>query len=196
MDPEPLIRGLERDGIHVTDGFLDAAHWRALAAICPSRALVPAAIGRAGSRQLESAIRGDRTAWLAADDQEPAVCALLRSLDDVRIALNQALLLNLAEFEAHFAHYAPGARYARHRDAFRDDAARVVSAVIYLNEDWRGESDGGALRVHLADGTWRDIEPRGGRAAFFLSAEFDHEVLPATRDRFSVAAWFRRRGRD
>jgi SM-20-related protein len=34
-----------------------------------------------------------------------------------------------------------------------------------------------------------------GTVAIFLSADVDHEVLPATQPRYSVAAWFRQRPR-
>jgi SM-20-related protein len=35
------------------------------------------------------------------------------------------------------------------------------------------------------------VTPLMGTIAIFLSEEFPHEVLPATRDRFSIAGWFR-----
>ena len=69
------------------------------------------------------------------------------------------------------------------------------SSVLYLNEDW-DETAGGALRLY--DGMnpiapYRDIAPIAGLLVLFLSADFDHEVLPATRERLSIAGWFRRR---
>jgi len=112
----------------------------------------------------------------------------------LREQLDRELFLGLRELEAHYALYPPGARYARHRDRFRDDDARVLSAVLYLNDDWN-EADGGALRLYFDTGVstpYRDIAPHAGTLVLFLSAEFDHEVLPATRERLSVAAWFRR----
>ena len=112
----------------------------------------------------------------------------------MREALNRRLLLGMIELEAHYALYPPGAAYARHRDRFRDDDARVLSTVLYLNADWR-EEDGGALRLYLggdAKNPHLDIYPNAGTLVLFLSAEFDHEVLPATRERLSVAGWFRR----
>ena len=105
--------------------------------------------------------------------------------------LNRELMLGLDELEAHFAMYAPGTRYAKHRDRFRDDDARVLSSVLYLNDDWQ-ESDGGALRLYLPD-RHLDVYPSAGKLVLFLSADFEHEVLAATRDRLSIAGWFRRR---
>jgi SM-20-related protein len=51
-----------------------------------------------------------------------------------------------------------------------------------------------ALRLHLADGATRDVLPVGGTLVAFLAADFEHEVLPATRQRLALARWFRRRG--
>ncbi len=63
---------------------------------------------------------------------------------------------------------------------------------MYLNGGWR-PTDGGALRLHLGDGPHRDVPPAGGTLVAFLSERFDHEVLPATGARWSLAGWFRRR---
>jgi SM-20-related protein len=103
--------------------------------------------------------------------------------------------LGLFELEAHFAVYAPGAAYPTHVDRLRGDDARVLSVVLYLNADWRA-ADGGALRLYL-EGTGRaprvDVLPCGGTLVAFLSERFAHEVLPAWRERLSLAGWFRRR---
>jgi len=190
MNDAEIAAAIEQSGYCIADDFLAAAEWRVLADACRDLqargALAAAAIGRAGSKRLDGDVRGDRTAWLDANDP------LLARLDELRVTLNRSLLLNLAEIEAHFALYPAGARYARHRDRFRDDDARTLSAVLYLNEDWR-DDEGGALRLFVGGGASVDVTPRGGRAAFFLSADFEHEVLPATRERLSIAAWFRRR---
>ncbi len=172
------------------------AHPLLLAAADEARAhagagrLRAAATGRADGRQF-AGLRGDSTLWLDDPACGEAARALLAALDGLRGELNRRLLLGLEEVEAHFAHYPPGAAYARHRDRFASSDARVLSLVLYLNEDWPGEA-GGALRLHLPDGP-RDVAPRLGTIAVFLSGEVEHEVLPATRPRFSVAAWFRRR---
>lgn len=153
-------------------------------------AMSPAATGRATGRALQPALRGDRTLWLDDPRCGAAAGAFLAQLERLRIALNERLFLGLAEVEAHYARYAPGAGYARHRDRFRDDDARVVSLVAYLNDGWN-DADGGALRLH-PDGGSIDVLPLGGSAVCFRS-ELEHEVLPALRERLSIAAWFRRR---
>jgi len=46
-----------------------------------------------------------------------------------------------------------GARYAAHTDTFEGDPARRVTAILYLNPDWRpgdggtGSAEGGKLHI-------------------------------------------------
>lgn len=151
-------------------------------------AMTPAAIGRERSRHLRGDIRGDATCWLDDPRCGAAAASFLAALDTVRIALNRSLFLGLVEIEAHYAAYPPGTGYARHRDRFRDSDARRVTWVTYLNEDWDATRDGGLLRLHL-DGDAVDIAPVGGSLCFL--SELEHEVLPASRERLSIAGWMR-----
>jgi SM-20-related protein len=61
--------------------------------------------------------------------------------------------------------------------------------VSYLNADW-GADDGGALRLWREDGATDDLRPLGGSVCFL--SELEHEVLPARRERLSIAGWMRR----
>lgn len=155
-------------------------------------ALVPAGIGRGSAQAVREGIRGDRIEWLE-PGQSPVCDRYLGRLDELRLALNRGLYLGLEDYEGHFALYPPGAFYQKHLDRFRDDDRRAVSAVLYLNQDWRPEQ-GGALRLYLEDGTTRDVLPQAGSLLVFLSADLPHEVLPASRERLSLTGWFRRRG--
>lgn len=160
--------------------------------------LSPAAVGRSDGRALRNDIRTDVTCWLDEPRCGDAARAFLTRLDDIRAVLNRNLYLGLAECEAHYAAYPPGGGYARHRDRFRDSDARVVSWVSYLNTDW-SQHDGGALRLYLGEENQGeenpgensvDLPPIGGSICFL--SELEHEVLPANRERLSIAAWFRR----
>ena len=189
---------LVRDGYAIVDEFLEDSTIAALASECAilqaGGALHPAAIGRGGDRHMDAAVRGDRTQWFDPAKLSAPQERYWSRMDMVRKALSQELLLGLEELDAQFAFYPPGAGYARHCDRFRDNDARVLSTVLYLNADWH-EAQGGALRLYLrASGpaAHRDIFPAAGKLALFLSADFEHEVLPASRDRLSVAGWMRR----
>lgn len=153
-----------------------------------------AGIGRGANRTIRHDIRGDHVLWLE-DCTVPLVQQFVSNdLEELRLAFNAAGYLGLHEFEGHFAVYPPGTGYARHLDRFRDDDARIVSLVLYLNQDWQA-ADGGELRLYPGAGTQQPItvSPAAGTLVGFLSAEVPHEVLPSRRDRLSLTGWFRRR---
>jgi SM-20-related protein len=153
-----------------------------------------AGIGRAAGRSDRPDIRGDRTAWLDDAPGDPAEREFLAWLDALRLRCNRELMMGAADVEAHYAIYPPGARYARHRDRFRDDDARVLSCVLYLNDAWDAD-DGGELVLHVGKRTV-EVKPAGGTFVAFLSAGVEHEVLPSRRERLSLAGWLRRRARN
>ena len=192
-DPATLAGALGEHGACLLSDFPKPRVGEALRIALKQRqaagTLRAAEIGHGKQHHLLTAIRGDDTQWLD-DDSGWAATSFLSSLQALRVSLNQRLFLGLEEEEAHFACYPVGARYHRHRDQFHDSDARVLSLVSYLNHDWR-QDDGGALRLHLPQGSI-DVLPHAGTSIIFLS-EIEHEVLPATRERLSIAAWFRRR---
>jgi SM-20-related protein len=191
-----IVDGIARNGYAVAPGFLAPGEIAALRAraIARDRAgdLTAAAVGRGTQRTVDRAIRGDRIRWIDAAGATPAEQSLLAALDALRAELNRALQLGLFELEAHYAIYPAGAGYATHVDRFRDDDARVLSLVLYLNDDWQ-DGEGGTLQLTLPDGSRIDVAPEGGTLVAFLSDRFPHAVQPASRDRVSIAGWFRRR---
>ncbi|GHF89615.1 2OG-Fe(II) oxygenase [Thalassotalea marina] len=151
-----------------------------------------AGIGRESNFTQNKAVRGDEICWISGESfvgqQWLDWCGNLQRY------LNQQLFLGLFSFESHFAHYPPGAFYHKHLDAFKGEKNRVLSLVLYLNEDWLA-SDGGELVLYPEESSDNtnatSVLPMLGTSVIFLSEEFPHEVLPATRDRFSIAGWFR-----
>lgn len=192
-----IVDDLAERGWSQQDFFLPDALTRALAAECCQRAaegeLAPAAVGRGPFSEIREGIRGDRIKWIE-PGQAQACDSYLDLMDSLREAMNRALFLGLEDFESHFALYPPGAFYLRHVDRFRDDDRRMVSAVLYLNDDWLPDQ-GGQLRMYLQDAE-HDVLPTGGCLVVFLSGDIPHEVLPAKRDRLSLTGWFRRRGNE
>lgn len=192
-DPDAIARSLEDTGACLLAGFPEvdqaARLRRTLQQLHDDGSLQQASVGHHAGKRPGAGIRGDGLHWLDGHSG-PAAAAHLASLHALRTALNRRLFLGMDELEAHFAWYPPGAAYHRHRDQFSDSDARVLSLVSYLNEDWQPEH-GGALRLHLAQGAV-DVLPQAGTSLVFLS-QLEHEVLPAIRDRLSIAAWLRKR---
>ena len=192
---EAICAAIAEEGFAVVDEFLPSKAIAELAADARQRVAAgefhPAGVGRGTARSERPEIRGDRICWLDPNEPRIALRACWLALSALRAALNEALFLGLWSFEGHYAVYPAGSFYTRHRDRFRDDDARVLSCALYLNESW-GAGDGGALRLY-SDAGALDVAPRGGTLACFLADRFEHEVLPATRDRLALTGWFRRR---
>ncbi len=195
-DFKVLADTLVEQGYIIVSDFIDAdlteqlyQHVTAL----PASMFNTAKVGRQQTAQQLETVRNDRTVWLS--NAYPVEQAYLDTMDTLRTQLNRQLFLGLRDFEAHFAHYPPGHFYQRHIDAFKGQSNRVVSSVFYLNSDWSGQ-DEGQLILYQPDGETRlqTVLPRFGTLVLFLSEQFPHEVLPALRDRYSIAGWFRTDG--
>lgn len=194
-----IIDTIAQQGYAVTPDFLPAEFIQALRneaiALQAAGKLQHASTGRATHNKLDTQMRGDMIHWLdhaqpSALQQEFSAC-----MEQLREALNQHFYLGLFELENHFALYPPGAVYNKHLDQFRGNQARQVSCILYLNESWQPQN-GGQLRLYL-DGEqpqpYIDVQPEGGTLVVFLSGQFWHEVLPATKPRISLTGWFRKR---
>ncbi len=190
-----MLGNLAEHGWSQHNLFLSADLVLALAAECMAiqsiGGLKLAGVRHGKLHEVTTNIRGDQIDWLKTG-QSLACDQYLEVMEALRLVLNQNLYLGLEEYESHFSFYAPGTSYIKHIDRFRDNDSRTISAVIYLNEDWLPEQ-GGALRLHLDGKCVEDISPLACRLVLFLSAEMAHEVLPATRNRLSIAGWFKRR---
>ena len=190
-----FINDIMHHGYAVTPHFLPSQQVAELAA--EARQLQEeGAMRRAGTGkdtgQVESSIRGDSLHWLEESIGSQNQQQYLHRMETLRGSLNQQLYLGLYDLESHFAIYSPGASYGQHLDQFQGNTQRQVSTILYLNEEWQPEF-GGQLRMYLdgtADNPHVDIEPEGGTLVAFLSSRFYHEVLPASRERLSIAGWF------
>lgn len=172
-------------------GLCDALNHELLKRAAYDR-LDEAGIGRGQQHLLRKDIRGDAIHWL--DRESAAQRQYLEAMGELQQALNQALFLGLFEYEAHFAHYPPGAFYQRHLDSFRGRANRVISTVGYLTPDWPSDGGGEMVIYHPNDPGQEvaRVVPEAGTFACFLSDTIPHEVLPTRYPRTSIAGWFRR----
>jgi SM-20-related protein len=195
VTPARLIDQLAERGFAVADDFVDFGLLADLRGRClelrSAGALRPAQIGAGVQRKLVPEVRGDFISWLSQPERD-AEQLLLGKLDELRAALNRALMTGLEDFQGHFALYPAGAAYARHFDRLVGNDVRAISAALYLNDNWQ-PADGGQLRIYTGGGKSEDVLPLGGRLVAFVSERFEHEVLPARRERLSFTGWFRRR---
>jgi SM-20-related protein len=195
-DLDQLADAIAAEGWCATERFvpppLAAALRDEARALWSAGALHAAGIGAGPSPTIRPEVRGDHIRWLEPQAASAAQQACLARFEALRLTFNRGLQLGLFDFECHFALYPAGARYARHLDRFKGDARRALSCVLYLNERWQAE-DGGQLRLYLDQVRSVDIAPVSGTLVAFLSERFEHEVLPARRERISLTGWFRRR---
>ncbi len=201
-----IVNALETRGWCVIKDFLDPGPWRAMATeareLNAEGAFRQAGVGRKETFMVRPEIRNDRVSWI--DPQSPTrlQAQYLARLERLRLRINRELKLGLFGFESHFAVYPVNCFYRRHLDKFKGAGPRVVSCILYLNDAWESD-DGGELRIYLPLAgetggpleTYIDVLPEGGSLVVFLSAEFEHEVLPARRERLSVTGWFVRHGK-
>lgn len=148
---------------------------------------------------MDKRLRGDSIYWLNEVNASAAQRMYFNKMEELRQALNQHLFLGLFALESHLALYPVGAGYKKHLDRFKanqiksnNQSVRQISCILYLNQDWL-EEDGGQLRLYFNshnETAHLDISPIGSRLVIFLSDTFEHEVLPATRIRKSLTAWF------
>ena len=190
---ESIAQDIDQKGYSIQSGALpaDLANllWQQVQKMPFSRA----GIGRGDAHNINNIVRSDAICWIT--DDTPAGDAWIRWTASLQDFLNRRLFLGLFSFESHFAHYARGDFYKKHRDAFKGDTNRVLSLVTYLNPDWLPEH-GGELLLYTGEGR-QDIitvAPDFGTLVVFLSEELPHEVLSANRDRYSIAGWFRVNG--
>lgn len=189
-----LLSDLRCKGWSILDDFFSEAFTQKLmeeAEAIRNATMLQAGIGRKQDHQVLLDARRDYIQWI--DPTNVTRKTFLDEMEALRVVLNRQLILGLFDYEAHFARYEEGAFYEKHLDAFKGRSNRVLSTVLYLNEDWQ-DGDGGELVIY--DEHNPDIElgrffPKKGRLAVFLSECFYHEVKVAKRTRHSIAGWFR-----
>ena len=195
-----IVDDLSKNGYAICERFLPAQIIKALADMAEKHfmagEMLIAKTGKATNSQ-QTIFRHDSIYWLDEHSQNSFTQAYFAQIAHLKTALNQQLFMNLHDIEALLAVYPLGGVYLKHLDQLKqiNDAptpVRQLSSVLYLNDNWQTH-ECGELRLHLNSQEYIDILPTAGRLVLFLSAEFWHEVLPATRNRISLTGWFRSR---
>jgi SM-20-related protein len=145
------------------------------------------AIGATGDSKIINEIRGDYTYWLdkVRDGKE---LKIFETLDEVKSMINRFCFLSLSDYEFHLALYPNGSFYKKHLDQFKGRNNRMISMIIYLNENWQ-VGDGGELKIYPEGKDEKVIEPLENRCILFRSDVLYHEVLPTQKPRKSITGW-------
>ena len=191
-----ILNDIEQQGWSVQENYFPTALVKqlneTLGTLQQQGDLKQAGIGREKQYHIEESIRSDKISWFDHHQLNKAQQDYLQLTQQLQDAFNQKFFLGLFELEIHFALYAKGAFYKRHLDQHKNQDSRVLTLITYLNEDWH-EDEGGALQLYLNNGETVSVLPKAGTLVCFMSAEFEHEVLPAKRERASLTGWFRKR---
>lgn len=193
---ENILADLEKQGWSVQENFFPITLIQqlkeTLTSLREEGILKQAGIGREKDFHIEQSIRSDKISWFDENNLTPSQQEYLNITQQLQDAINQRFFLGLFELEVHFSLYAPNAFYKRHLDQHKNQDTRVLTLITYLNENW-DKDDGGELQLYLENSQIVSIIPNAGTLVCFMSAEFEHEVLPAKRERASLTGWFRKR---
>lgn len=189
---ETIAQALAQDGYYVGSKMLSAELVQGLlkdVRETQKSCLKRAGVGRGADFHIDNSVRGDSIMWI--EGSTPAQASWLALMQGLQSYLNRRLYLGLNSYESHYACYAPGAHYEKHKDAFVGQANRVLSTVAYLNPEWQSDWGGQLVLYDDDNKELSRVEPEAATMIIFLSEEFPHEVLAAKQERYSIAGWYR-----
>jgi SM-20-related protein len=146
-----------------------------------------AAVGSFNEQCVISEVRGDYIHWLD-HNEHASISELFNQLDELKALINRYCYLSIKDFEFHFAHYPRGSYYKKHLDQFSNRSNRLISVVLYLNENWQ-LGDGGELKIYPIHEPIREIYPLENRLVLFKSDTLYHEVMKSNKSRKSITGW-------
>ena len=185
-----IVDALVNDGYIVINSAISKELCHALVEDAKSEiGFKKAGISGANDLHLDASKRRDKTLWL--DEDNACKSEYLAFSRELQARLNRELYLGLTYYESHYAIYEEGDFYEKHLDAFRGSKNRIVTTVLYLNEEWKEEDAGELLIYDEDDKMIKKVPPNAGTLVVFLSDKFPHEVLVSNSTRYSIAGWFR-----
>lgn len=152
-----------------------------------------AGVGPLTNHKVVPSIRKDFIHWVNKGEDE-SIDLALSTFDDIIYAIRRYCFLSISDSEFHLAHYPSGAYYQKHVDQFKDRGNRLISVILYLNDDWK-KGDGGELKIFKKEGAVL-IEPMGKRLVMFKSGVVPHEVLTTNVSRYSLTGWLLNKPKD
>ncbi|ETV83019.1 hypothetical protein, variant 2 [Aphanomyces astaci] len=202
-----LLRQADSPGFVVREHFLGPAAATAVHDAClgltESTPMRPAQVGVGKSTAVTCHVadaRGDQLVWLPHDKTAlpPPLQHLLAQIERLMHGLAKAApelgvrnvkSTQLAVFPGHNTRFVPHVDTYDHNNNAKQHLSRRITCLYYLNPSWES-SHGGALRMHLQDGTTWDIPPVLDTLVVFRSTDVLHEVLPTTVHRLALTTWY------
>ena len=193
---DKLADDLSEKGYGTIDHFLSQEEFTSIREVADNHRedgnFKKAGIGTNQAYQIDKQIRGDYIRWIDPTKAATATQVYVQRMRELMQYINRTCFLSLKDVEMHYTVYPVGTVYKRHLDQFRHDDHRRLSVICYLNDAWLPEH-GGQLRMYKPQKGGHeeiiDILPTGGKLACFRSDLIEHEVLPATRERYSLTGW-------
>ncbi len=157
--------------------------------------LKKAAIGNKTNQLIDKEIRGDYIKWIDEKQANKVENAFFEKISDFIYYLNKTCFMGILKKEFHYAIYPKGTFYERHLDTFKNDDRRILSMVLYLNDEtWTIDKNGGELVIYTSENTAVNIAPYPGRLVIFESQFLEHEVKPVKKgNRLSITGWLKTR---
>lgn len=193
---EALIIGLIDNGYGCCNDFILPSTVIGLNAnilnLIKSDHMEPSGFGNKIDFQKDKNIRGDLINWIGEKSTNEFELIYLKKIEKFILYLNRTCFTSIKSFESHYAMYEKESFYKRHIDQFKSEKGRKFSTVLYLNQNWDEEEDGGILSLYPNGEKQINISPLGGRIVLFRSDEMEHEVHASfTRNRKSIAGWLK-----
>lgn len=204
-DVAKAARDLETRGYAVVDGAwcraealnheVEALHAACLLATSPN-AVADAILTKRGVFELTLHFKG-RACMGPEHAAARELCPTLRGFAsgaarELGARLGEELGARLVVDEVKAQHQDATGCFPAHFDT-TDGSGRVVTAILYLCDDWR-QGDGGELQLFPLGHAARSIAPLFNRLLLFSSTTMLHRTLPwrsMTRPRRCVSVWFR-----
>ena len=189
---ERLSLALHRDVETLRDSCLLCASPNALATGELDGKITRALLVKRGVLELNSVLDGKPCVTSECDVAARLLCPALRALAtgagaELARRVGAALGCELCVDEIKAQFQSEGGCFPCHYDT-SPGTRRVVTAILYLNEDWEA-AHGGELRLLPLGAQALDIAPVFDRLALFSSSDALHRTLPSRAPRFAVSIW-------
>ncbi len=157
--------------------------------------LKKAAVGNKTNQVIDREVRGDYIEWIDFSRANNVEKEFFKTIENFVEYLNKTCFMGILHKEFHYAIYPEGTFYERHLDTFKNDDRRILSMVLYLNdESWTIDKNGGELVIYTAKNESLSLAPYPGRLVIFESQFLEHEVKPVKEgQRLSITGWLKTR---